>query len=214
MTIDPCATCGTPTVTTRAMQKLDPERRAEVKAKGIRVRSGASMCSACYVKARRKPRPSRAGIALAPKPLPPIRNEIATNARPDGWVRDHNGVMRYVGIEGGSGNLDDDYAEELIASGIRVDHEGIDTNELVGLYVDDEMSLLEIGKLVGRDKKTVGRALRAAGVTIRPSGIRIAEEEQPCGTASAARRHLRRGEPPCEACRRADARRTAERRAA
>ena len=206
-TIRPCPECGTQTATRRTLTDA-------MKAAGIRERAGGGKCPACYIRPRRKPRPSRAGIALAPKPLPPIRNEIATNARPDGWERDRNGVMRYVGIEGGSGNLDDDYAEELIASGIRVDHEGIDTNELVRLYVDDEMSLLEIGKLVGRDKKTVGRALRAAGVTIRPSGIRIAEEEQPCGTASAARRHLRRGEPSCEACLRADARRVAERRAA
>lgn len=34
---------------------------------------------------------------------------------------------------------------------------------------------------------------------------------KPCGTPAAARRHLRRGEPPCESCRQAEARRQQDR---
>lgn len=33
-------------------------------------------------------------------------------------------------------------------------------------------------------------------------------DKQPCGTAAAYRRHLRRGEKPCEACKAADRLRT------
>lgn len=98
--------------------------------------------------------------------LPSIRNEIATNTQPRGWVRDRRGVMRYAG------DLDADYADELAEAGIRPDRPEctnsgrprveIDIAEAIRLRRVEGLTLAEIGRRLGTSASTIAGRLNQA----------------------------------------------------
>lgn len=131
-----------------------------------------------------------------------------------GWYRDGL-IMRY------DGDLEADHEAELRNVGLTRDDTGsrgraplvLDAEEMARLYVEESMTVLEIGSHLGISNTTVRSRLAAAGVEMRPRGL-PRKGPAPCGTAGAYKRHLRAGEKPCVDCRRAKADQRAAKRAA
>jgi len=148
--------------------------------------------------------------------LPPIRNEIAANVRQLGWEVDGRGVMRYVGIKGGTGNLDKDYAEALVDDHVMTEVEAglrprgarpatVDLDAVRRLHLDDGLTLTATAEALGVGIQAMRRAMRLGGVEAR------VRRPKPCGTVAAAKRHRSRGEAPCDECRKAERERAAKR---
>jgi len=131
-----------------------------------------------------------------------------------GWYRDGL-VWRY------DGDLEADHEPELRRAGLDRDIVSpgrgrapldLDVEEMTRLYVEEGMTLGEVGSRFGISNQTVSSRLTEAGVEMRPRGLNR-KGLQPCGTSAAYTRHRRAGETPCDACRRANADQKATERA-